>query len=91
MLRRNLIRDGWRIVNDTPLPLVCVARDGLVPGRFLEALYRQQIAWMSEVKLRDGSSAIRACITSYRTQASDVEHVAREMTRVAMQNCEVMT
>ena len=91
LLRRRLAGDGWRIVNATPLPLVCVARDGLVTSRFLKALYRQQIAWMSEVKLRDGSPAIRACLTSYRTQASDVEDVASEMTRVAMQDCEVMT
>ena len=29
-LRDALVRDGWRIVNDTPLPLVCFTRDGLV-------------------------------------------------------------
>jgi len=84
LLRECLRREGWRIVNATPLPLVCVTRDGLVPGRFLKELYGQQIAWMSEVKLRDGSPAVRACITSSRTTAADVQEVARAMTRVAM-------
>jgi hypothetical protein len=89
VLRERLIFGGWRIVNATPLPLVCATRDGLVPSRFLSELYSQQIAWMSEVRLRDGLSAVRACVTSYRTRESDVEDVAREMTRVAVHDCEV--
>ena len=32
VLRKSLRCAGWRIVNKTPLPVVCFTRDGLVPG-----------------------------------------------------------
>ncbi len=78
LLRDRLVRTGWRIVNDTPLPLVCFTKDGLNPTKFLASLYARQIAWMSEVRLR-GESVLRACVTSYRTTEADVEQVVREM------------
>ncbi len=90
LLRETLRRDGWRIVNNTPLPLVCFTRDGLVAGRFLSALYRQQIAWMSEVQLGD-TSVVRAAITSFKTSAADIEQVVGDMTRIALEQCEVHT
>jgi hypothetical protein len=79
VLRESLKRAGWRIVNDTPLPLVCFTRDGLVPSKFLAALYQRQIAWMSEVRLGDNGPVLRACVTSFRTTESDIEWVVREM------------
>src|SRR6266550_836654 len=39
VLRESIQRAGWRIVNSTPLPLVCFTRDGLVVSTFLAALY----------------------------------------------------
>src|SRR5216110_2970877 len=54
VLRESLKRAGWRVVNTTPLPLVCFTREGLVTAKFLQALYQRQIAWMSEVQLGDG-------------------------------------
>jgi glutamate/tyrosine decarboxylase-like PLP-dependent enzyme len=81
-LRESLRSAGWRIVNATPLPVVCFTRDGLDTGRFLAELYRQQIAWMSEVRLAGGDPVLRACVTSYRTTASDVDGVVREMRRL---------
>jgi glutamate/tyrosine decarboxylase-like PLP-dependent enzyme len=82
VLRDSLRRAGWRIVNATPLPLVCFTRDGLVPADFLAALYRRQIAWMSEVRLGDGAPVLRACVTSFRTTEADIEWVVREMGRL---------
>src|SRR6266446_5220072 len=35
VLRESLQRSGWRVVNSTPLPLVCFTREGLVPAQFL--------------------------------------------------------
>jgi aromatic-L-amino-acid/L-tryptophan decarboxylase len=90
-LREALAREGWRIVNNTPLPLVCFTRDGLAVPEFLSALYREQIAWMSEVRLRDDPPVVRACITSFRTTPSDIDRVVGEMTRIALQQCEVHT
>lgn len=83
VLRESLKRAGWRIVNTTPLPLVCFTRDGLDTARFLAALYERQIAWMSGVQLGDGTPVLRACITSFRTSVQDIEWVVREMSRIA--------
>ena len=83
VLRESLKRAGWRIVNATPLPLVCFTRDGLDTARFLAALYERQIAWMSGVRLGDSTPVLRACITSFRTNEQDIEWVVREMSRIA--------
>ena len=77
-----LQRAGWRIVNTTPLPVVCFTRDGLDTARFLAALQERQIAWMSEVRLGAAPRLLRACITSFRTTEPDIERVVREMSRL---------
>jgi glutamate/tyrosine decarboxylase-like PLP-dependent enzyme len=82
LLRNSLERTGWRIVNRTPLPLVCFTRDGLVASKFLGELYKRQIAWMSEVQLGGGDPVLRACITSFRTTEHDIEWVVGEMNRI---------
>jgi len=82
VLRRELIRGGWRIVNQTPLPVVCFTRDGLNPAQFLKRLYEKQIAWMSEVRLNGADPVLRACVTSFRTTEQDIEWVVREMGRL---------
>ena len=79
VLRESIKRSGWRVVNTTPLPLVCFTRDGLDTAKFLAALYQRQIAWMSEVRLGNGAPVLRACITSFRTTEADIEWVVREM------------
>jgi glutamate/tyrosine decarboxylase-like PLP-dependent enzyme len=78
VLREQLRRTGWQVVNSTPLPLVCFTREGLVPSTFLAELYQRQIAWMSEVRL-GGSPVLRACITSFRTTEADIDRVVKEM------------
>jgi glutamate/tyrosine decarboxylase-like PLP-dependent enzyme len=79
LLRDLLRRNDWSVVNTTPLPVVCFTREGLDTSKFLAELYRHQIAWMSEVRLGDGAPVVRACITSFRTQVSDLEWVVRKM------------
>ena len=89
LLRQSLQRTGWRVVNSTPLPLVCFTRPGLDTGRFLADLYAQQIAWMSEVRIGGAPPVLRACVTSFRTTESDVEWVTQEMRRLVETACEV--
>jgi glutamate/tyrosine decarboxylase-like PLP-dependent enzyme len=81
LLRELLQATGWRIVNSTPLPLVCFTRDGLVPSILLAALREYQVAWMSEAVL-DGVSVVRACITSFRTTERDIAWVVDQMNRL---------
>jgi glutamate/tyrosine decarboxylase-like PLP-dependent enzyme len=82
LLRKSLQDSGWRVVNTTPLPLVCFTRDGLNTAKFVAALQERQIAWMSEVQLRD-VPVVRACITSFRTTETDIACVVREMNSLA--------
>ena len=84
VLREALRTSGWRIMNSTPLPLVCFTREGVVPATFLAALHKHQIAWMSEARL-GGIPVVRACITSFRTTESDVHWVVDEMNRLVDQ------
>jgi glutamate/tyrosine decarboxylase-like PLP-dependent enzyme len=81
VLRDSLRASGWRIVNSTPLPLVCFTREGLVPSEFLAALHQHQIAWMSEARFGD-TPVVRACITSFRTTEQDIKWVVSEMNRL---------
>jgi glutamate/tyrosine decarboxylase-like PLP-dependent enzyme len=81
VLRDALRASGWRIVNATPLPLVCFTREGLVPATFLAALHRRQIAWMSEARI-DDMPMVRACITSFKTTEEDIHWVVTEMNRL---------
>jgi aromatic-L-amino-acid decarboxylase len=84
LLRTSLVDAGWRILNTTPLPVVCFTRDGLSTGDFLSDLHDRQIAWMSDVHLRNDVHAVRACVTSFRTAESDIEDVVRQMTTLAL-------
>jgi aromatic-L-amino-acid decarboxylase len=82
VLRESLRSAGWRIVNTTPLPLVCFTRDRLDTRKFLAALHERQIAWMSEVRLGNGAAVLRACVTSFRTTESDIQCVVNEMSQI---------
>jgi glutamate/tyrosine decarboxylase-like PLP-dependent enzyme len=78
VLRESLRSSGWRIVNMTPLPLVCFTREGLNTTRFLSVLRERQIVWMSEAQL-GGTPVLRACITSFRTTEADIRWIVGEM------------
>jgi glutamate/tyrosine decarboxylase-like PLP-dependent enzyme len=81
LLRKSLIASGWRILNTTPLPLICFTRDRLDIGAFLASLRERQIAWMSEAQI-GGTPVVRACVTSFRTTESDIHWVVGEMNRI---------
>ena len=81
LLRELLVASGWRIVNDTPLPLVCFTRDGLDVPEFLNELRNRQIAWMSPAMVA-GVPTVRACITNFKTTEQDIRWVVDEMSKV---------
>jgi glutamate/tyrosine decarboxylase-like PLP-dependent enzyme len=83
LLRSGLADDGWRLRNHTPLPIVCfddpdvdAVRSGSHLQAILDAVTATGSAWLSLVTL-DGVPAIRACITSYRTDEPTLESVRR--------------
>ena len=75
---RAKLRDGWRIVNETALPLVCFVPDTTVPAttaelaRIAHAVESSGAAWISVAQLA-GRPALRACITSHRSTDADVD------------------
>jgi aromatic-L-amino-acid decarboxylase len=81
LLRQSLSSSGWKIVNSTPLPLVCFTRDGLDIPSFLAAIRERQIAWVSRADI-EGTPVVRVCITSYQTTERDVLWVVEEMNRL---------
>jgi len=82
LLRNLLIASGWRILNDTPLPLVCFTREGLDVPMFLDELRNRQIAWMSPTTVA-GAPAVRACVTSFKTTSEDIHWVVDEINKIA--------
>jgi glutamate/tyrosine decarboxylase-like PLP-dependent enzyme len=78
-LREKLTAAGWAVVNETPLPVVCFVdgRREARPAGFLEAVAQEVVAsgeaWISTVSLGDGGTALRACITNFRTGPADVD------------------
>ncbi|XRQ10399.1 pyridoxal phosphate-dependent decarboxylase family protein [Actinomadura welshii] len=79
-LRRKLAADGWDIVNETPLPVVCFADPGNGTWEHHEALARRVAgsgrAWISPVAL-GGRAALRACVISHRTASADLDELIR--------------
>jgi glutamate/tyrosine decarboxylase-like PLP-dependent enzyme len=84
VLRRALTASGWKLANETPLPLVCFTREHLDATAFLTALHRRQIAWMSEARI-DGAPVLRACITNFRTTEADIHQIVDEMNQLFQQ------
>jgi glutamate/tyrosine decarboxylase-like PLP-dependent enzyme len=84
VLRQALAASGWRIVNETPLPLVCFTREHLDAAAFIAAMHRRQIAWISEARI-DGNPALRACITNFRTTQADIHTIVHEMNQLFQQ------
>jgi glutamate/tyrosine decarboxylase-like PLP-dependent enzyme len=82
LLRELLVASGWRIVNETPLPVVCFTRDGLDIPAFLTTLREEQVAWMSETRI-NGTPVVRACVTSFKTSEDEVRSVVGELNRIA--------
>jgi glutamate/tyrosine decarboxylase-like PLP-dependent enzyme len=75
-LRQRLGMADWQVVNTTPLPLVCFT-DAIGSPAHLEAIARRIVAsgraWISTVRIGNAATALRACITNYRTQPEDVD------------------
>lgn len=86
-LRELLLREGWLVLNDTRLPVVCftherIRQKGTDPDRVLEALYRRGKVWISAVTLPTGERALRACVTSYLTDEKDLRVLLDELDEV---------
>ncbi|MCH7947751.1 MAG: aminotransferase class V-fold PLP-dependent enzyme [candidate division Zixibacteria bacterium] len=83
-LRKALKNSGWTIMNDTPLPVVCFTHEKIInqevsPSNLLQLLYDSQRVWISETKLKNKIPVLRACITNFRTEKSDIDLLVTEL------------
>jgi len=86
LLRFVLKENGWMVVNQTPLPLVCFTdknhkSDPSFTKRICEKVIRSGEAWIS-VYTVNGISTIRACITNYNTSPDDIHALVETLNRV---------
>lgn len=82
LLRRRAGEEGFSVVNHTPLPLVCLGHPELAPEAtrdFCDRVVAGGRVWVSPIAFSDDRRAIRCCITSFRTQAEDIEILVTEL------------
>jgi hypothetical protein len=79
-LRARLEAAGFHVVNRTPLPVVCFQDARHPEGASLshlramaDAVVDSGKAWVSITNLGSSLPAIRACITNFRTEESDLD------------------
>jgi aromatic-L-amino-acid/L-tryptophan decarboxylase len=87
VLREALVGQGWRLLNDTPLPVVCFTHPRVDAGAvtldaILDELHRRRDVWISQVRLAGATRALRACVTSFRTDREDVDYLVRALSEV---------
>ncbi|MEO7965378.1 MAG: pyridoxal-dependent decarboxylase, partial [Gemmatimonadaceae bacterium] len=87
LIRERLIAEGWRVLNDSPFPVVCFSHDTLGHSehqtkRFTEQILARQLVWISDVRLPHHGWALRACVTSFRTDERDVGVLMDELRAV---------
>jgi aromatic-L-amino-acid decarboxylase len=83
-LRERLRHLGWEVVNDTRLPVICFTHPDIRQGRLsteemLQTVYERGYVWISDVVLGQQERVLRACITSFHTNESDIECLLKEI------------
>ena len=82
-LLKRLKETGWTIENNSPLPVVCFSHPNSrhTTEEILMRVLERKKCWISQIKLKDERSALRACITSYKTKKKDIEILIEELNR----------
>ena len=85
-LREALMLSGWKIVNTTPLPVVCFTHDRfqgnpLPAENLLKKLYADGSLWISGVTIPHYGFVLRACIINYMTTQHDVTRLVTTLDR----------
>lgn len=82
VLRERLASKGWKIVNDTPLPVVCFTKDQDFDEvdivKIIEHLYEKRSVWISQTSLNN-NILLRACIINFKTQEEDIDFLMEEL------------
>jgi glutamate/tyrosine decarboxylase-like PLP-dependent enzyme len=79
LLKKKLERDGWKIYNDSPLPILCFNRPDKVDDldwtrNLVNQLVESRKIWLSTYPI-EGKLCIRICITNYLTREREVDRI----------------
>ena len=87
-LRTLLAGNGWRVVNDSPLAVICFTDEqhDADPIAIAEHVVASGNAWISTAQF-EGKRVLRACITSHLTRR---EHLAALMTALTNAHDDVL-
>jgi glutamate/tyrosine decarboxylase-like PLP-dependent enzyme len=83
-LRGRLASAGWEIENRSPLPVVCFSRPDLDEDRLKEIAMRVVASgesWISTTLLAGSKLVLRACITNFLTEESDLAALVESLKR----------
>jgi glutamate/tyrosine decarboxylase-like PLP-dependent enzyme len=83
-LREKLRAAGFRVVNDTPLPLVCFTHPAIESGSITAGELARRVrargrAFLVATVLASGERVLRACITNHRTEERDLDALIDEL------------
>jgi glutamate/tyrosine decarboxylase-like PLP-dependent enzyme len=85
LLRTTLVRSGWHIENETPLPVVCFTDPGGAdPHQIAMRVVGSGEAWISTTVLSGSKTVLRACITNYRTTPEDISALIQSLGRARL-------
>ena len=87
-IRERLRSDGWTVINETPLPVVCFTRPSLTNdvGRHTSiaaGIQNRGRVWISHTVLGGRVAVLRACVTSFETNDDDVDALIEEIAKSA--------
>lgn len=87
LLKRKLIVSDWKILNETPLPVVCFTKPGLETQESVEAFAAKVAAsgecWITTTNLR-GVPALRAGIANFRTEEKHLDKLIEVLASVTI-------
>jgi glutamate/tyrosine decarboxylase-like PLP-dependent enzyme len=89
-MRSQLRSRGWKIINPTPLPVVCFTHPAIESGEvsvagMLQQMYQEGNLWISAISTRHNQKVFRACITNYHTSEKDIDFVVTELEKLLHQ------
>ena len=78
-----LIENGWEIVNNTALPVICFTDpefkfDSKFTSTILNQILKKKKSWISSYPIR-GVETLRVCITNYNTTEVELNELIKEL------------
>jgi len=86
-LRKLLEKNGWEILNSTPLPVICFThwkiRDKQISiDDILNSIYKDGDLWISDTRIHNNQQVLRACVTNFRSTEKDVERLVAKLNHI---------